>query len=302
MPLSGGGCGSSGTDKASAKTREECEDDYKKTNNGRWGGYITGSVSVNENTLSGVKINSNGITIGSDYRLSGKSALGVAFGAMKSNTDMAGEAGKQDSSGYSLVGYGSFAPTQASFIDFALTAGSGKFDLKRLESAGTTAVADTSGNGIGISLSAGLDWRDQAWAITPYLRAEYLNSKVKGFSERGTNPIQVGNQSLTSSMFSVGAEAQYTASTSWGIFIPHVRIEMQQQSQSSAEATAQAVGSNVQLIVTPDLNKDKSFGNAALGASAQFGKGKTGFLDFEKTFGKENFKDQRITTGFKVEF
>ncbi len=302
MPLSGGGCGSSGTDKASTKTREECEEDFKKTNSGRWGSYITGSVSVNENTLSGVKINSNGITLGGDYRLSGKSALGIAFGAMKSNTEMAGDAGKQDASGYSLVGYGSFAPSQASFIDFALTAGSGKFDLKRLETGGTTAVADTSGNGIGFSLSAGLDWRDYAWAITPYVRAEYLHSKVKGFSERGTSPIQVGNQSLTSSMFTVGTEAQYTVSTSWGIFIPHARIEMQKQSQSSPDATAQAVGSGVQLTVSPDLNKDKSYGNAGFGASAQFAKGKTGFLDFDKTFGKENFRDQRFSGGVKIEF
>jgi uncharacterized protein YhjY with autotransporter beta-barrel domain len=307
MPLpdgsgGGGGCVSSGGKNAATSSREQCEEDYKATRNGRWGTYITGGVGVSENTENGVKINANGITLGGDYRLSGKSALGGAFGAMKSNTEMAGEAGKQDATGYSLVGYGSFAPSQASFIDFALTLGKGKFDLQRLESGGTNAVADTSGTGVGLSMSAGLDWRDGAWAITPYLRAEYINSKVKGFTESGKDTIQVGDQSLTSSMFSVGAEAQYTASTSWGIFIPHARIEIQQQSQSSPDATAQAVGSSIQLTVSPDLNKDKSFGNAALGASAQFGKGKTGFLDFEKTFGKDNFKDQRITAGYKIEF
>ncbi len=43
--------------------------------------------------------------------------------------------------------------------------------------------------------------------------------------------------------------------------------------------------------MTPDFSNDKRFGNMVLDASARFGKGKTDFLDFEKTFDKENFKD-----------
>lgn len=304
LPSGGGGaCGSAGgREGATASNREECEEDARRTRNGRWGTYLTGGVAVSENTLNSAKINSNGITIGTDYRLSGKSAVGAAFGAMKSKTDMSLDAGKQDATGYSFVAYGSFAPSQASYIDIALTAGNGKFDLQRTEAAGGTAVADTTGTGLGLSLTAGLDWRDGSWAVTPYGRAEYVNSKVKAFTERGTDPIAVGDQSMTSSLFSLGVELQYTASTIWGIFIPHARIEYQNQSQSSADSTAQAVGSTVQLTVTPDLNKDKSFGNVGIGASAQFGKGKTGFLDFERSFGRENIKEQRFTAGYKVEF
>jgi uncharacterized protein YhjY with autotransporter beta-barrel domain len=129
-----------------------------------------------------------------------------------------------------------------------------------------------------------------------------VNAKVKAYAERGIDGIAVSDQSMTSSLMTVGGEIQYIASTSWGIFVPHLRVEFQNQSQSAADATAQAVGSGVQLTVSPDLNKDKSFGNMAVGASAQFGRGKTGFLDVEKTFSKENIKDQRITAGFKVEF
>jgi uncharacterized protein YhjY with autotransporter beta-barrel domain len=307
LPLPGGGggaCGSSGGRDGAGATgdREQCQDDYKGAQNGRWGTYIAGGVGVNENTLNGVKINSNGITVGGDYRLGGKSAAGAAFGAMKSSTNMAGEAGKQDATGYSFVAYGSFAPTQSSFFDVALTAGNGKFDLQRIEAVGTTAVADTTGNGLGLSLTAGADWRNGGWAVTPYGRAEYVKSKIKAFTESGTEPITVSDQSMTSNFLSLGIELQYTASTSRGIFIPHTRIEYQNQSQSAADGKAQAVGSTVQLTVSPELNQDKTSGNVAIGASAQFGKGKTGFLDFEKTFGKENFKDRRISAGYKVEF
>jgi uncharacterized protein with beta-barrel porin domain len=297
----GGGCGSSGTNGASSNN-QNCKDDYRGTRNERWGSYITGSVGVSENTLNGAKINTNGLTVGADYRLSGKSAVGVAFGTMKSDTNMTGNTDKQEANGYSFVAYGSFAPSQSTYIDVALTKGNNKFDLQRAETTGATAVANTDGNGLGLSLTAGYDWRSGGWVFTPYGRAEYVNSKVKAFVERGADPIQVGDQSMTSKLMTFGAEVQYTASTSWGIFVPHVRVEMQKESQSSPDATAQVVGSFTQLTVTPDLNKDKSFGNTAIGASAQFGKGKTGFLDFEKTFGKENIKDQRITTGFKVEF
>lgn len=151
-------------------------------------------------------------------------------------------------------------------------------------------------------MTAGYDIRNGGWVFTPYGRVEYVNSKVKAFAERGTEGIAISDQSMTSNLMTLGAEMQYTASPSWGMFVPHLRMEFQNQSQSAADATAQAEGSGVQLTVSPELNKDKTFGNLALGASAQFGKGKTGFLDFEKTFGKENFRDQRITSGFKVEF
>ncbi|MEY4730475.1 MAG: hypothetical protein RL020_1633, partial [Pseudomonadota bacterium] len=237
-----------------------------------------------------------------DYRLSGKSAVGAAFGTMRSSTTMAADAGKQDASGYSFVAYGSFAPSQKTYVDIALTLGNNQFDLQRADGVGGTAVADTSGSGLGLSLTAGYDIRSGGWVLTPYGRVEYLNAKVKAYAERGIDGIAVSDQSMTSSLMTVGGEIQYIASTSWGIFVPHLRVEFQNQSQSAADATAQAVGSGVQLTVSPDLNKDKSFGNMAVGASAQFGRGKTGFLDVEKTFSKENIKDQRITAGFKVEF
>ncbi len=297
----GGGCGASGAQGA-ASSNQGCDEDLAGLRSRRWGAYVSGSIGVNEDKLSGAQVNTSGITVGSDYRLGGKSAIGAAFGTMKSNTMMAGDAGKQDASGYSFVAYASFAPSQTTYIDFALTSGNNKFDLQRTEATGTTAVAHTQGNGLGMSLTAGYDWRSGGWAFTPYGRIEYLKSKVKAFNERGTEPIAVGDQLMTSNLTTLGTELQYTQSTSWGVFVPHLRVEFQNQSQSADEAKAQAVGGGVQLTVTPELNKDKSFGNVAIGASAQFGKGKTGFLDVEQTVGKTNFKDQRITSGFKVEF
>jgi uncharacterized protein YhjY with autotransporter beta-barrel domain len=297
----GGGCGASGA-QGGASSNQGCDEDFAATRSRRWGTYVVGSLGVSEDKLGGVQINTNGITVGSDYRLGAKSALGAAFGTMQSSTTMSGDAGKQDASGYSFVAYASFAPSQTTYIDFALTTGKNKFDLQRTEATGTTAVANTKGSGLGMSLTAGYDWRSGGWAFTPYGRIEYLKAQVKGFNERGTEPIAVGDQSTTSNMTTLGTELQYTNSTSWGVFVPHLRVEFQNQSQSADEGKAQAVGSSVQLTVTPELNKDKSFANVSIGASAQFGKGKTGFVDVEKTIGKENFKDQRITSGFKVEF
>jgi outer membrane lipase/esterase len=113
----------------------------------------------------------------------------------------------------------------------------------------------------------------------------------------------VGPQSLRSTVLSAGGIAQYSVNTSFGIVVPQARLEFQRQSQNSAQGvSARLVGSDVQVLVTPDLEIDKTSGTFGLGLSTQFRRGLSAFADYEQLFGKSNTSQYRLTAGLKLEF
>ncbi len=302
VPLPGGGCGSVSNTGAS-NTNEECEDKTQRATASGWGSYVIGGVDVTDKTDGGLSVNTKGLTVGADNRVSKAAAVGAAIGALKSSSDMGVEAGKQTATGYSMVAYGAFAPSPKTFVDFAATWGRNTYDLTRQELSGGSATANTKATGIGLSLTGGYDYREGAFIVTPYGRLEYLQSKVDAYREYGESPIAVSDQSLTSTTLALGGEMQYFISTTWGVLIPHARMEYLRQTQTSGKTgTAQLVGDTVQVNIDPQLNLDKDYGTAGVGVSAQFSKGVVGFVDYDRSFGKLNFKHQKYSLGLKVEF
>jgi outer membrane lipase/esterase len=304
---SGSSSGSSGnsdrTDGGSAGSSEQGQ----STTTSRWGAYITGGVNVAQlkrtETQPGFDLDTNGMTFGADYRISRAFVMGAAVGALKSDTELIEQAGAQKSRGGSVTGYFSYAPTQATYIDVAVSAARNQYDLTRLQSVGGYALANTRGKGLGVTMTGGIDFRFGSLTLAPYVRADYLRSEVDAFTEQGAGALQLSAQKLTSSVYTVGTQLQNSFSTSAGIFIPHLRLELQRQSQNTARAvTAQLLGSSTQVLVDQSAPVDKSFGQAGLGVSAQFSRGLTGFLDYEQLFGKENLTEKRFTTGLKAEF
>lgn len=91
----GGGCGASGTQGGGSSEKCDKDKDARATRNGRWGAYITGSVGVSEDNLNSAKISTNGLTVGTDYRLRGKSAIGAAFEVEHHNVSRRGQTGRQ---------------------------------------------------------------------------------------------------------------------------------------------------------------------------------------------------------------
>ncbi len=242
------------------------------------------------------------INIGGDYRLNKEFVLGALIGTAATNTDLTQNRYKQDVRGYGIVVYGSYVPSSATYIDFAVSASKNNYDLSRPTTINNNVSAKTQGYGLGISATTGYVWRDRAWALSPYIRLEYAQLSAKGYTESGSDAARFSDQSITTEVASLGTDIQYSASTSWGVFIPHVRLEYLNRTKSAGATEAQSVGNNALLTVAQASNKNKNFGSLGIGASAQFGTGKTGFLDFDKTFGNDNIRDQRITSGIKIEF
>jgi len=279
-------------------------DDADATRTSGWGGYLMGTVAVEEaKDDSALKIRTRGVSIGADYRLSRTAAAGASLGFSRSTTDVAGLADAQRARGSSLTLYGTYEPAPRWYVDGALSWARNRFELQRSTPTGGAARADTDGTAGGLGLTAGYQFVGPRSVVSPYLRAELLRVKVDGYTETGDSPFSLGEQRVNSNAWIAGSEFQLIVPTAWAIWVPHARLEWQHQSQRNRDAlSATLVGSGVQLAVDPQASADKSFGQVSLGLSAQFKRGFALFVDYETLFAKDDVSEHRLNFGAKLEF
>ncbi len=279
------------------------------TRTGRFGMYVAGGLSAGEQRNApdapGYKVRTNGFTLGADYRVTRQLSLGAGFGLLRADTN-ANDSSEQFAKGSSVSFYGSWSPTQRTYLDAVVSVARNKYELKRADSGGGFAFARTEGGGSGVSVSGGMDFRAGALAITPYARLEHVRADIDPFTEFGSAGqlnLRLGQQKLKTTVATLGAEVQRPVSTAWGVLVPHVRLELQRQTSNSVRGvTAQLANTSVPIVVDPSVEEDRSYGQLGLGVSAQFTRGVSAFADYEMVFGKSNFKERRFNTGLKLEF
>lgn len=295
VPLSGSG-GGDGSGGGSG--------DVEGTRSSGWDAYVMGTVAVEEDKGGGaLKIRTNGVSFGADYRLSRQSAAGVALGLSRSSSDLSGLADAQRARGTSLTVYGSYEPAPRWYLDGALSWARNRFELQRNTAAGGVARAETDGNGSGLTLTAGYQFLGPRSVVSPYLRAEVLRVKVDGYTETGDSPVALGEQRVGSNALVAGSEFQFIVPTRLAIWVPHARLEWQHQSQRNRDGlSATLVGSGVQVAVDPQAAADRSFGNLSVGVSAQLRRGLALFFDYETLFAKDDVSERRLSFGAKLEF
>jgi outer membrane autotransporter protein len=274
----------------------------------RWGLFVNGDIDIGRQSAvdaqSAFKVTSRGITLGTDYRFEGNHVLGAAVGFLKADTDVA-DGGSQDAKGYSLSLYGSWVPAENAYVDGILNFGRNDYDSTRQPAAGGSITSSTDGNQFAFAVSAGMNINAGRLTGNPYVRVEYVDAKVDGFTENGSpgDALSIGEQRVKATTLTLGGQASYAISTSWGVLLPYGKVELQYLAQSSAQdVTALVVGSSAPATILPKLGDDKTFGNFAAGVSAILPNGFSCFFNYEQLFGKENFEDQRYTLGLRLEF
>jgi outer membrane autotransporter protein len=85
--------------------------------------------------------------------------------------------------------------------------------------------------------------------------------------------------------------------------MPNARLELQRKVQGDNRNI------NAALLADPTINGiaplepvDRNYGNFSVGASAVLPKGVSGFFNYERLFGRENFSNSKYTVGVRVEF
>jgi outer membrane autotransporter protein len=278
----------------------------------RFGFFINGDVEIGRQSATGVQsgydLRTRGITAGVDYRLPGESVIGGAVGLMHARTDLADEGGDQSASGYSFNAYGSFVPTANTYLDVILHAGHNKYDTRRRDPSDAGVPVDytsnTKGRQLAMAVTAGADINRGPLIMNPYLRVDYVDAKVNGFTESGdASAITVRDLNLRTTVVTAGGQLSYTIGTGWGVLVPNTRLELQRRVQGDAHnVTAALVADGTITSQTQLQSVDRNFGNVSVGASAVFPRGVNGFVNVERLFGRESYSNTKYTLGVRVEF
>ncbi|TCQ74721.1 outer membrane autotransporter protein [Ochrobactrum sp. BH3] len=169
-----------------------------------------------------------GLSGGVDYRFSPSFTGGIGFGYGKDTTDIGQNGTKSRATMTSLAAYSSYRPGKSFFLDAVVGYGWLNFESDRFVTAtGGMANGERKGQQIFGSVTLGYDYRNEAWLLSPYLRADMAHTKLEGFSETGAgiHNLTYGDQTADLLSATIGLRGEYTIPMSWGTLKPKARLE-----------------------------------------------------------------------------
>lgn len=292
----------------------------------RWGFFASGQLGRAEADANPQRpaydLDINGLTVGIDYRMSDKLVLGGAIGYTRQDADLDAGNGTLETSGYSLSAYASYYYGNNWYLDSVLTWGNNQFDLDRqiqysLPRVGGGSIvvdqharASSDGDMQSVSATLGRDFQHQAWNFGPYARVTY--SKF-GFDQT-TEELDSGNgnglgmvletRDIDSLVGVLGARVSYTHSASWGILIPTAQLEWESEFKddpSVLQARFLNDPTNTPIMLSSDPY-DQDFLRLGVGLSMILSGGKSGFIQYERSLGRDGFNQDNLNLGVRIEF
>ncbi|MET0027819.1 MAG: choice-of-anchor D domain-containing protein [Candidatus Thiodiazotropha sp.] len=290
----------------------------------RLGVFITGSISSgskDDTALeSGLDFDTQGITLGSDYRITDRFILGGALGYVGTRSDLSNDGGDVDTRGYSLNLYGTYFIASEFFVDFATGYAQNRFDQERrviyqLDDSvhvNQTFSADYDGDSYSLFIGSGYDLNRNTWSFGPRLDIEYIRSDVDSFQEQSRSTdtegsgwaTRVEEMQQTWLTLNLGGRVAYTHSTDWGVMIPYLRLDwLHEFKDDSQTLTAYFVDDpDAQAIEIVTDEPDRDYMRLRLGTSAQFQNGLVGFIDYGQIFARENWNSWDFSVGIRMGF
>jgi outer membrane autotransporter protein len=293
----------------------------------RWGFFASGTIGRGDrddaSDTPGYEFDTRGLTAGVDYRYSDQLVFGAALGYNRNDTDVNGDQGRLETSGYSASFYGTWYQGDAWYADAVLTFGRNSYDVSRriryqigtgasAVAVDQTATGSPDGTQTQFALSGGRDFNRGAWTFGPYARATLTRIDFDGYTERMSNPggpgsglaMMVDSRDLKSLEGVVGGKASYAMSTSWGILMPHVQVEWLHEFEDDPEAIATRFlndPTGTAILVTQDAI-DKDYLNLGIGLSGVFANGRSAFLYYERRAGERDYTQDSLALGVRIEF
>ncbi|WP_448786536.1 putative Ig domain-containing protein [Brucella intermedia] len=195
-----------------------------------------GQSHDDDGKLKRTSIHVNG---GIDHRFSSSFTGGIGFGYGKDTTDIGKNGTQSRATMTSVAAYGSYRPVKNFFLDGVIGYGWLNFQSDRFVTAtGGMASGERRSQQIFGSITLGYDYRNEAWLLSPYLRADVAHTKLSGFSETGAGiyNLTYGDQTADLLSGTLGIRAEYTLTTSWGELKPRARMEYTRDFSGSSRA------------------------------------------------------------------
>jgi len=273
-----------------------------------WSFFATGSYNNGEKDATknddGFDFDTTGLTLGGDYRMSGNLFLGGAFGYANMTSDFANQGGGLDIDDTSLTFYGIYN-TDVFHVDWSLHYGQVGFEFTRkIGSFSTETQGDTDADKYALSVTLGMDYNQNAWLLTPYVRVDYIDTTIDSFQETGGNglALDINSQDVTSTTTALGGNFSYATSMSWGILTPTAHLEWVHEYNDDDRSIIAAFAANPGVsFATPVDDPDKDFFVWSLGVSAVFPEGRSLFINYEGVSLQENQSNGTLYIGGRMD-
>jgi outer membrane autotransporter protein len=292
----------------------------------RWGFFASGTIGRGEaeagSTRPAYDYDINGLTVGLDYRHSDTFIYGAALGYTRQDTELQGAPGQMDMSGWSVSGYATWYRDNSWYTDAVLTWGRNSFDLLRTitytvptpgggsSTISQTARSQSDGDMLEGAFTFGRDFQAGGWSIGPYGRLLYTKLDFDAIhDEMDTGPgsglgLSIDARSLTSVASEIGAKFTYAHSTDWGVVTPHLQLEWEHEFKDDPKAlTARFLADpNGTPFSLSGEEIDTDYFRMSLGLSIIMQRGRSGFVLYERTVGRDGFDQQNLGFGIRIEF
>ncbi len=307
---------------SAAETGTEIGTDFS-----RWGFFAAGTIGRGEADAGSVNpaydYDIEGVTAGVDYRKSDKWIIGGSFGYTRQDTQLPGDRGGLDTTGWSLSAYTTFYQADSWYMDGVLTYGQNDYELLRqisytlpLAGGGTTSInqraqADSSGDLLSTAFTVGRDFNVGGFGIGPYARVLYTRLGFDAISEEllpgiaGSGlGLRIENRDVTSLASVLGTKFTYTHSAGWGVLMPHLQLEWEHEFKDDPQAIeARFINDptgSAMLVRGDPLDTD--YFRLGLGLSMVLTRGRSGFMYYERLAGMNGMSQYNLAIGFRMEF
>lgn len=288
---------------------------------GRWGMFVDGKIKWGDKDATeneqAFDFDVAFLTVGADYRFRDNLIAGGALSWGKIDADFAnGGDFEIDSINASL-----FATwfAESFYVDLLFTYGENDYDTERriryTDVGGLVdlnAIGSTDGEQLAGGISAGYDFNRGAFTFGPHIGAYTVDLDVDDFVESGAGGLNmaIGEQGAESFTLNAGVHASYVFTPSWGVLIPHVRVdsvfELEDDSQTVTVGFAADPFRNDPLAATPKIQietdtPDEQYMVINAGVSAQFIRGISAFVNYQYTSSMEDWAIEDLTWGLRWE-
>ena len=234
--------GSTSTDSANANASANAG-----SGNGGAGAPVTvwagGAIRFGERDATSGRVvqdfESEGITIGADYRFSPSFAAGVGIGLGRDTVDVGDEGSRSSGEAKTIALYASHQFGKGFFIDWLAGYQKLDFDLRRYVTLnGALVNSRRTGDQWFGTVTAGADIQRGDWQLTPYARLDITRARLNGYSESSGSVFDLAflNQDVDFTSIGAGARFKYRHKTTWGELLPQLRAEYQWNVERSADA------------------------------------------------------------------
>jgi outer membrane lipase/esterase len=254
-------------------------------------------------------------TIGADYRFTDNLIVGLTSSFLNSDTTLKQGAGEIDTNGYGFSIYSSFYLDDHFFIDGTFAYSDQRYrSLRGVNYTGVsqTATAKLDSDTYSAGVITGYNFFVGGWTITPTARWMYRSIQMDGYTESLSNPggaggtlaLAIGEQEYESITGNFGTQVSYAWSQPWGVVIPTVSAEyVHEFSNNPTAITAQFVNAptGTGTFTMRNSQMDRDYAAISAGLSAQFMRGLSAFVNYEKLIDLNNLTSDSVSMGIRLE-